>query len=184
MPYSLVKQNAQGSRAHPNTAELQIIKVAPRRPALPSWHRKPHRPADLIKSISQSADPKRFHLNRYSCHRPHGFYPCLARAGCSARRNPRGRKLVPAHGHRYLGATRNDSGWIGFPIAPSTTMATHPQSHTLPVDVVKSVATLAHEQERLVFLSMPSQHDIAQTDRPISQSFAEALHVALGHKIG
>jgi hypothetical protein len=123
-------------------------------------------------------------VNRYSCHRPHGFYPCLARAGCSARRNPRGRKLVPAHGHRYLGATRNDSGWIGFPIAPSTTMATHPQSHTLPVDVVKSVATLAHEQERLVFLSMPSQHDIAQTDRPISQSFAEALHVALGHKIG
>jgi len=83
-----------------------------------------------------------------------------------------------------LGATLGVSGCIGFPIAPSTTMATHPLSHTLPVDIVKSVVTLAHEQERLVFLSMPSQHDIAQTDRPISQSFAEALHVALGHKIG
>jgi hypothetical protein len=35
-----------------------------------------------------------------------------------------------------------------------------------------------------VFLSMPSQHDIAQTDRAIFQSFAEALHVALEHKIG
>jgi hypothetical protein len=73
---------------------------------------------------------------------------------------------------------------MGFPIAPSTTMATHPLSHTLPVDVEKSVLTLAHEQERLVFLSMPSQHETARMDRPIFQSFAEPLHVALGHKIG
>jgi hypothetical protein len=73
---------------------------------------------------------------------------------------------------------------MGFPIAPSTTMATHPLSHTLPVDVVKSEVTSAHEQERLVFLSMPSQHDITQMDRPIFESFAEALHAALGHKIG
>jgi hypothetical protein len=58
------------------------------------------------------------------------------------------------------------------------------QSHTLPVDVEKSVLTLAHEQERLVFLSMPSQHETAQMDRPIFQSFADPLHVALGHKIG
>jgi hypothetical protein len=63
-------------------------------------------------------------------------------------------------------------------------MATHPLSYTLPVDVVKSVVTLAHEQERLVFLSMPSQHETAQMDRPILQSFAEALRVALGSKIG
>jgi hypothetical protein len=83
-----------------------------------------------------------------------------------------------------LGATLGVSGCIGFPIAPSTTMATHPLSYTLPVDVVKSVVTLAHEQERLVFLSMPSQHETAQMDRPIFQSFAEPLHVALGHKIG
>jgi hypothetical protein len=73
---------------------------------------------------------------------------------------------------------------MGFPIVPSTTMATHPLSYKLPVDVVKSVVTLAHEQERLVLLSMPSQHDIAQTDRVIFQSFAEALHVALERKIG
>jgi hypothetical protein len=83
-----------------------------------------------------------------------------------------------------LGATLSDSGCIGFPIAPPTTMATHRLSYTLPVDVVKSVVTLAHEQERLVFLSMPSQHDTTQMDRPIFESFAEALHVALGHKIG
>ena len=59
-----------------------------------------------------------------------------------------------------------------------------PQSHTLPVDAVKSVATSADEQERLVFVSTPSQHDTAQIDRPIFESFAEALHVALGRKIG
>jgi hypothetical protein len=66
--------------------------------------------------------------------------PCAS--GCSARRNPRGRKLVPVYGHRYLGATLGVSDCMGFPIAPSTTMATHPLSYTLPVDVVKSVVTL------------------------------------------
>jgi hypothetical protein len=48
----------------------------------------------------------------------------------------------------------------------------------------RTEVTSAHEQERLVFLSMPSQHDIAQTDRAIFQSFAEALHVVPGYKIG
>jgi hypothetical protein len=42
-----------------------------------------------------------------------------------------------------LGATLGVSGCIGFPIAPSTTMATHPLSYTLPVDVVKSVELIS-----------------------------------------
>lgn len=136
-----------------------------------------------LTSYTSVAEPEA-ELTRYSCHRPRGFYPCLARAGCSARRNPRGRRLVPAHGHRYLGATADVSGCLGIPLAPPTTMVTHPLSYTLPIDAVKSVATSADEQERLVCLSRPSQHDTVPMHRPIFESFAQALRVAPRCKIG
>jgi hypothetical protein len=63
-------------------------------------------------------------------------------------------------------------------------MGAHPLAHTLPVDAVKSVATSADEPERLVFLLRPSQHETAQLDRAIFESFTEALRIALGYKMG
>jgi len=35
-----------------------------------------------------------------------------------------------------------------------------------------------------VFLSMPSQHEIAQMDRAVFASFAEVLHIAPRYKTG
>jgi hypothetical protein len=75
---------------------------------------------------------------RCSCHRSCGFGPCLARAGCSARRNAQYRELVPANGRQQLGATEDGFGRVDIAVVRLTTVATHPTPYMQPVDATRS----------------------------------------------
>jgi hypothetical protein len=65
---------------------------------------------------------------RCSGHRPCSSCPCLSRAGCSARRNPQGRTLVPVDGRRQLGATEDIFGRVNIAVVQLTTVSTYPLS--------------------------------------------------------
>ena len=65
-------------------------------------------------------------LVRCSCRRPRCVCPCLAGARCAARRNQRGRRLVPAHGGPTPGPDQDIPSRILVSVVRLTAVATYP----------------------------------------------------------